>query len=170
MKTLEEILLKWNGNFKINVFGVTRFDERLVYVALNVDEKGNLMWHFGADPKWTKCVLDERVINADSCVYHVDIIMKKAPQLIQSNILQFKDIHPLKTERIYSHAQVKGYGIYKAVSIDISIDNVAYVSYKHNIGHDVIYDGIMLPSEVIIIGDPDAVPQSAWNEATIVYM
>lgn len=170
MKTLEEILLRWNGDFKMNVFGMTRLDERLIYVALNVDERGNLMWHFGADPKWTKCILDERVSNADSCVYHVDVVMKKAPQLIQNDILRFEDIHPLKTERIYSHAQVKGYGIYKAVSIDISSDHVAYVLYKHNICHDVMYKGMMLPSEVTIIGDPDAVPQCVWDEATIVYM
>lgn len=170
MKTLEEIVLKWNGKFKMNVYGMTRINESLVYVALNVDARGNLMWNFGADPKWTKRILDERTSYADSCVYHIDTLLKKAPQLIQDNILQFKDIHPLETERINSHAQVKGYGIYEAVSIDISSDHVAYVSYKHNVGHNVMYNGRMLPSEVIIIGDPDAIPQSTWDEATKIYV
>lgn len=170
MKTLEEIVSKWNGETKLNVCNVTRIDDTLVYVALNVDGRGNLKYMFSDDPDNAKRILDLRCEDKDSCVYHVDVLMKKVPQLVKLDIVQPCEVDELQIEKMQSHAQVIGYGIYKAVSIDVDDYDIAYVTYRHDLCTKVTYNGRLLPNEIIIRGCVSGVPQQSWDEAGVICM
>lgn len=170
MKTLEEITKKWNRKDKLNACNVTRVDATLVYVALNIDDRGNLHYQFAEVPALAKRLLDTAMNVTDSCVYHIDVVYKQYPQLVRIDKVQTISICELEKENILSHIQVKGYGIYKAVCIDIDEYDTVYTTYKHNLCKQVTYNNMLLPESITIRSTRDAVPTEVWDEVGIIYM
>lgn len=164
MKTLEEIVAKWNGKRTINACSITRVSPKMVYVALNVNDEGNLMYHCAQTPEFAIEQLNRLQNVTDSCAYHVDYILARYPDIIELNIIKEEKFSKFNEQRILSHIQVKGYGIYKPKHIDIDEDGFVYTLYESTVNKTIMHNSKVLPKEVVIKSDKNSVPSEVWIE------